>query len=104
MSHEWNCHLFNPVQQKSKAETDQLRKSEWAATATVACAGNDRPYTAEISYRASGHITVEWDPCTPIKNGKGQLTKIGLKRYQERRNQLAQQVADYIGGAVMMAD
>jgi len=49
-------------------------------------------------------MTVEWDPCAPIKNGKGQLTKIGLKRYQECRNQLAQQVADYLGGAVLMVD
>ena len=55
-------------------------------------------------YGANGRMTVEWDPCAPIKNGKGQLTKIGLKRYQECRNQLAQQVADYLGGAVLMVD
>ena len=84
MSHEWNCHVFEPVQPKSRAEIDQLKKSEWAATATVTCTGNGRLYTAEITYGASGHITVEWDPCTP--------------------NQLAQQVADYIGAAVLMVD
>lgn len=96
--------MFKPVQPKSEAETDQLRKSEWAATATVTCAGNGRLCTAEITYGASGRMTVEWDPCAPIKNGKGQLTKIGLRRYEQCRNQLAQQVADYIGGAVLMVD
>jgi len=104
MTRQWNCQVFKPMQPKSRAEIDQLKKSEWAATATVTCAGNGRLYTAEITYGASGRITVEWDPCEPIKNGKGQLTRIGLKRYQQCRSQPAKQVADYIGGAVMMVD
>jgi hypothetical protein len=93
--------MFGAAGPLRRSKTQRLQVG---MSATVTCAGNGRLYTAEITYGASGRMTVEWDPCTPIKNGKGQLTRIGLKRYQQCRNQLAQQVADYIGGAVLMVD
>jgi hypothetical protein len=98
-----NFHVFRPATVKTDADRDAAKKSEYAATRTITLRGDGGPYTATMTFGPQG-LACEWEPHTPIKNGRGLLKKGELKRYQRARNELAQAVADHIGGAVLVVD
>jgi hypothetical protein len=100
---KWNIHAFKPETSKDDASLETARKSEFAATRTVTFQGDGGPYTATMTCGPQG-FTCEWSPHMPIKNGRGLLKKKELKRYQQVRNELAQETANHLGAGVLVLD
>lgn len=95
---------FKPEKGKTEFEKAAARKSEQASTCKITLKGNDGVlYTAEITMGPMG-FTCEWTPNVPIRNGRGQLKKSELKRYQKARDELIQKTADRLGGGVLLLE
>jgi hypothetical protein len=54
-----------------------------------------------IAPGVSGQVNIVWHPKLPRK---GTLSKAQIALYQQRRNEVLQEVANIIGGKVMVAD